>query len=165
MVKLPPPIPMLADHKKTMAYLMEMAGENAEEIAEVEEWGRQHQRRTKALRRFVAFLEQNDILVDDGKMRGIIAEFAVEQCFAIATKYGLDDMGYKFHNNRSGALTGDMPVALQAIGPLPTERQTGLFASPEDEAEFLDTVRYKDVFELGRMANAIVLTNKRRIYA
>ena len=45
------PNPMLADNERTVAYLMELAGEDREKIAEVEECGKERQGRIDTLRR------------------------------------------------------------------------------------------------------------------
>ena len=159
------PDPMLADNKKTVEYLKEIAGDDEDAIAEVEEWGVKRQKRIATLRKFVAFLEKNGILEENGqRMEWIVAEFTIEQCFAIATKYGLDDMGYEFYDSRSGALTGSIPIDLQAVMSVPVNPSTDLFESPEKAAEFLDAIRGKDVFELGKMAKPIVLTRERRAH-
>ncbi len=158
--------PMLADNEKTVAYLKGMVGEDKDKINEIEEWGARRLVRITALRKFVAFLAKNGILEEKGKrMEGIVAEFTIEQCFAIATKYGLDAVEYKFYDSQSGVLTGNMHVDLQAVLSVPIEPPTDIFKSDKEATMFLDAIRGKDVLELGKMAKSIVLTEKERIYA
>ena len=45
-----------------------------------------------------------------------------------------------------------------------TEPSTGLFASPKDEARFIETVRGKDTRELARMARPLVIEERWSIY-
>ena len=159
------PDPLLSDNKVTVAYLKEMAGDDRDAIAEIEEWGATRQKRIAILRKFIAFLEKNGILEENGqRMEEIIAEFTIEQCFAIATKYGLDDMGYEFRDSLSGTLTGNMHIDFQAVMSVPVEPPTDIFESPEQAARFLDAIRGKDVFELGKMAKSIVLTDDQRVF-
>ncbi len=163
--KVTHPDPMLADNDKTVAFLKEMVGEDEAKIAVIEEWGKKRQVRIEKLRRFVGLLEQNDLLRENGEeLTGIVRELAATQCFAIATKNGLVEMGYRFRDSRSGPLCAVLHLDLAAAMAASTEPSTGLFASPKDEARFIETVRGKDTRELARMARPLVIEERWSIY-
>ncbi len=154
---------VLDDNKRTVEFLLEEAGDDMERIAEVKKWGERRTRRIGMLRRFVG-LEKNGIFErHDGKMSGIIAEFATTQCLAIATTYGLDGMGYTFNDSESGPLCADLGIDLQAVEPAPADSPTGLFGSPKSESEFLEKIRGKDIYELGRIARLLVIDEEDRM--
>ena len=155
--------PMLADNKKTVAFLKEFAGEDEKKIKEIDEWGEKRQGRIDRLCHFVGLLEQNDILKEDGKeLSGIMREFAATQCFAIATAHNLDHMGYKFNDSQSGPICAALHLDFEAVKA--KKSPTSLFANPEDERRFLETVRGKDRRELGRMARSLVIKKRYRKY-
>ncbi len=155
---------MLTDNAKTVAYLMKIAGENREQVAEVEEWGKRRQGRIETLRRFVSLLEKNSVFErPDGRLNRVMEDFAITQCFAIATKHGLDDMEYEFSDTQSGPLCADLDLDLRAVEAAPTEPHAGLFESAEGEAKFLETIRGKDIYELGKMARLLVIHEEYRM--
>ncbi len=155
--------PMLADNEKTMEFAKGFAGEDKKKIAEIEEWGKRRQRRIDRLCHFVGLLEQNGILREDGKeLLGVVREFAIEQCFAIATAHNLDDMEYQFNDSQSGPLCAALDLDLAAVKA--EKPFTSPFANPEDEKRFLETVRGKSTRELGRMARPLVIEERDRIY-
>ncbi len=155
--------PMLADNEKTMEFLRGFVGGDKKKIAEIEEWGKRRQRRIDMLCQFVGLLEQNGILREDGKeLLGIVREFAIAQCFAIATAHNLDGMEYKFNDSQSGPLCAALNVDLAALKA--EKSPTSPFANPEDERRFLETVRGKNTRELGRMARPLVIEERDRIY-
>ncbi len=156
--------PMLADNEKTVAYLMEMAGDDKEKIAEVEEWGKRRQGHIETLRRFVGLLEQNGIFEQPkGRLNRVMEDFATAQCLAIATKNGLKEIDYMFTDSRFGPLCADLDLDLRAVEAASVESPTGLFESAELEAKFLETVRGKDIYELGRMARLLVIDERYRL--
>ncbi len=158
------PDPMLADNEKTVEFLIERAGDDRKKIAEIEEWGKRRQARIEMLCRLVGLLAKNGVFGRaDKRMNKVIEDFATTQCFAIGTRYGLDGMGYIFSDSQSGPLSADLSLDLQAVKDVQTESPTGLFASPGDEARFLEAVRGKDIYELGRMARLIVIDERCRI--
>ncbi len=155
---------VLDDNKKTVEFLLEEAGDDTERIAEVKKWGERRARRIGMLRRFVGLLEKNGIFErPDGKMMGIIAEFATTQCLAIATTYGLDGMGYTFNDSESGPLCADLGIDLQAVESASVDSPTGLFESPKNESEFLEKIKGKDIYELGRIARLLVIDEEDRM--
>ena len=157
------PDPMLADNKKTVAFLKEFAGEDEKKIKEIDEWGEKRQRRIDMLCHFVGLLEQNNILREDGKeLTRIVREFAIMQCFAIATAHNLDRMEYKFNDSQSGPLCAALHLDLAAVKA--KESPTSPFANPEDEKRFLETVRGVPHLRLGKMARPLVIKKIDRIY-
>ncbi len=159
------PDPLLADNQMTVAFLKERAGGNAKKIADIEAWGEARQRRVDALNRFTGLLESNGVYEQPGgRMSRITMEFATNVCFAIATKHGLDDMGYTFNDSESGPISANLYLDLQAVNPTRVESPTGLFASPENEEKFLQDIAGKDVYELGRLARTLVIEERYRIY-
>ena len=112
---------------------------------------------------FVGFLEQNKLLRKDGKeLVGIMREFAATQCLAIATAHNLDGMEYKFNDSQSGPICAALHLDFEAVKA--EKPPTSLFANPEDEKRFLETVRGKDRRELGRMARSLVIKKRYRKY-
>ncbi len=156
--------PMLADNEKTVEFIRGFVGEDEKKIAEIEEWGKRRQRRIDRLCHFVGLLEQNGILREDGKeLVGVMREFAATQCFAIATAHNLDGMEYQFNDSQSGPLCAAIHLDFAAVKAVPVESPTGLFANPEDERRFLETVRGKNPRELGRMARSLVIEERDRV--
>ncbi len=155
--------PMLADNEKTVEFIKGFAGGDEKQIAEIEEWGKRRQGRIDRLCLFVGFLEQNKLLRKDGKeLVGIMREFAATQCFAIATVHNLDGMEYKFNDSQSGPICAALHLDFEAVKA--KKPPTSLFANPEDEKRFLETVRGKDRRELGRMARSLVIKKRYRKY-
>ena len=158
------PDPMLADNEKTVAYLMELAGDNKEQIAEVAEWGKRRQGHINILRRFVGLLEKNGVFEQPkGRLNKVMEDFATTQCLAIATKNGLKEIDYAFADTQSGPLCADLDLDLRAVEAVDVESPTGLFESAELEAKFLETIRGKDIYELGRMARLLVIDERFRM--
>lgn len=156
------PEPMLADHETTMRVLTERAGNDEEALAEIKEWGERRERRLPALRRFVALLARNGI-VGPGTDR-VTRDFVVAQCYAIATKHGLDMMGYRYRDNQSGPLATLLDVDLHAVELDAAPPAGGLFEDPGGEREFLERVRGKSPAELGAMARDAVIPGRERLY-
>ncbi|MDD9813567.1 MAG: hypothetical protein OXU37_04790 [Thaumarchaeota archaeon] len=154
------PEPTLADHGATMAMLRKRAGNDEAALAEVEEWGQRRERRLPVLRRFVALLGRHGIIGPD--THRIERNFVVIQCFAIATRHGLDMMDYRYRDSRSGPLTALMGVDLHAV-ELGEGETAGLFPTGHDERAFLERVRGKSYDELGRMARDAVIPERERL--
>ncbi|MDD9803026.1 MAG: hypothetical protein OXU53_10830 [Deltaproteobacteria bacterium] len=154
------PEPTLADHGATMAMLRKRAGGDEAALAEVEEWGRRRERRLPVLRRFVALLAEHGIIGPD--THRIDRNFVVIQCFAIATRHGLDMMDYRYRDSRSGPLTALMGVDLHAV-ELGEGETAGLFPDAASERAFLDEIAEKDDEELGRMARDAVIPGRERL--
>ena len=160
------PDPMLADNKKTVEFLIEDArakGKEAE-IPGIKEWGQRRRGRIERLQRFAGLLKRNGVYDGTGAEAKPIEDFVTTQCFAIATKYGLDGMGYRFLDSESGPLSADLGLDLQAVTPEATASPVGIFGTPAEEEGFLAAVRGKDKYELGRMARPIVIEERHRIY-
>lgn len=154
------PAPELADHGATMEMLRRKAGGDEKSLAEVEEWGRRRERRLPVLRRFVALLGRHAII--DGDTYRPTRDFVVKQCFAIATKYGLDMMDYRYNDSESGPLASLMSVDLHAV-ELSGAGTGGLFPDAASERAFLEAVRGKSNAYLGRMARDAVIAEEDRI--
>ena len=159
------PDPVLADNQKTVELLIKSADGDMARISEINEWGVARQNRIDMLCRFAGLLEKHGIIGGDGKMSKIMTDFVTTQCFAIATRHGLDGMEYEFNDSESGPLSSDLNIDLQAVEPTPVVSPTGLFDAPENELRFLDAVRGKNVHELGGMARLCVIDERYRIYA
>ena len=143
-----------------MAMLRKRAGGDEAALAEVEEWGRRRERRLPVLRRFVALLAEHGIIGPD--THRIDRNFVVIQCFAIATRHGLDMMDYRYRDSRSGPLTALMGVDLHAV-ELGEGETAGLFPDAASERAFLDEIAEKDDEELGRMARDAVIPGRERL--
>ncbi len=156
--------PMLADNEKTVAFLIERAGDDRVKIAEIEEWGKRRQARIETLCGFVGLLANNGVF---GPCRQEdeqgIEDFATTQCLEIATKNGLKKIDYAFADTQSGPLCADLDLDLRAVEAVDVESPTGLFESAELEAKFLDIIRGKDIYELGRMARLLVIDERFRM--
>ena len=154
---------MLADNEKTVAFLKEMIGEDNDKIKEIDDWGEKRQMRIDRLCHFVGLLEQNNMLREDGKeLTGIVRELAITQCFAIATAHNMDNMGYRFHDSKSGPLCAVLHLDLAAVRA--KKSPTSPFANPEDEKRFIKAIRGKSTRELARMARPLVIEERDRIY-
>ena len=154
------PEPTLADHGATMRMLRERAGGDAKALACAEEWGRKRARRLPILRRFAALLAEHGIVGPD--THRIERDFVVAQCLAIATKHGLDKMGYWYLDGRLGPLASLLDIDLHAV-ELDGTDPGSLFPTESDEREFLERVRGKTYGELGRMAREIVIPERERL--
>jgi len=152
---------MLADHETTMRVLTERAGGDEKALAEIKEWGEKRERRLPMLRRFVALLGRNGI-VGPGTDR-VTRDFVVAQCYAIATKHGLDMMGYRYRDNQSGPLATLLDVDLNAVELDAADRER-VFPTDAGEREFLERVRGKGPAELGAMARDAVIPERERLY-
>jgi len=155
------PEPTLADHKATMAMLMEDAGDDPDAQREVTEWGERRERRLPALRRFAALLHRNGII--DDKMSRVHRNFMIVRCFALATKHGMDMLGYTWLDSESGPLSAPMKIDLHAVEPADGGDGSGLFPGEAEERAFLAEVAGKTDLELGRMARPVVIPEHRRI--
>jgi len=155
------PEPTLADHEATMRMLRERAGGDKHALAEAEEWGERRQKRLPTLRRFVALLGRNGIIVPETDRAE--RDFVVAQCYAIATRHGLGMMGYRYRDSQSGPLATLLDVDLNAVetdAAGARERVSPGF----DEAAFLAEVAGKGHAELGRMARDAVISDRERLY-
>jgi len=155
------PEPTLADHGATMAMLRQKAGNDEQALAEVEEWGRNRERRLPVLRRFVALLGRHGIVGHE--MRRVDRNFVVAQCYAIATGHGLDMMDYKYRDSRSGPLASLMSIDLHAVELDAPAATDGLFPDTVAEGAFLEDVKGKGHDELGRMAREAVIPERERM--
>jgi len=155
------PEPTLADHEKTMAMLRERARGDPKALAEAEEWGRNREKRLPRLRRFVALLGRHRIIVPD--MDRADRDFVVAQCFAIATRHGLDMMGYRYRDSQSGPLATLLDVDLNAV-ELDAAEGASAFSDASEEAAFLAEVAGKGYDELGSMARDAVIPERERLY-
>lgn len=156
-----PPDPELADHDETMKMLRARAGGDPKALAEAEEWGRRRERRLPVLRRFAALLHRNGVI--DAGMDRLDRDFAITQCYAIATRHGLDMMDYEYNDWESGPLASLMDIDLHAVeldGAAPPD---GLFSDAAVERAFLDEVAGRDLDELGRMAREAVIPERERV--
>ena len=154
------PEPTLADPEATMRMLRERAGGDAKALACAEEWGRKRARRLPILRRFAALLARHGIVGPDTNR--IERDFVVAQCLAIATRHGLDKMGYWYLDGRLGPLASLLDIDLHAV-ELDGTDPGSLFPTDADEREFLERVRGKTYGELGRMAREIVIPERERL--
>ena len=154
------PEPTLADPEATMAMLREKAAGDAKALARAEEWGQKRARRLPILRRFAALLAEHGIIGPDTNR--IDRNFVVAQCFAIATKHGLDKMDYWYLDGRLGPLASLMSIDLHAV-ELDGTAPGSLFPTDVDEREFLERVRGKSYDELGRMARDAVIPERERL--
>lgn len=154
------PEPTLADHKATMEMLRSSANGDPKALAEIEEWGQSRERRLPVLRRFVALLGRHGI-VDSGTNR-VIRDFVVAQCYAIATRHGLDMMGYVYRDSQSGPLAALMCIDLNAV-ELDGTDPGSLFPDAGAERAFLGDVRGKGRAELGSMAREAVIPEPERM--
>ncbi len=154
-----PEIP-LDNHEETMRALRESAGNDEKALAEAEEWGRRRQERLPRLRRFVALLGRHGIVGPETDR--IERDFVVAQCYAIATRHGLDMMGYTYLDSQSGPLASLLDIDLYAV-ELDGEDHGKVFQSDADEREFLARVRGRSHAELGRMARDAVIPERERM--
>jgi len=154
------PEPTLADHEATMAMLRKRAGDDEKALAEAEEWGRDRERRLPVLRRFVALLGRHGIV--GGETHRVDRDFVVAQCYAIATRHGLDMMGYTYLDSQSGPLAAMLGIDLHAV-ELDGKDQGRVFPTDADEREFLEKVKGKGYAELGRMARDAVIPERERL--
>jgi len=155
------PEPTLADHRATMKMLLEDAGDDPVAQREVREWGERRERRLPALRRFAALLHRNGII--DDSMSRVHRDFMIVQCFALATRHGLDMMGYTWLDSESGPLSAQMRIDLHAVEPADGGDGSGLFPGEAEERAFLEEVAGKGDLELGRMARPVVIPERERI--
>ena len=155
------PEPTLADHGATMKMLRARAGNDEQALIEIREWGRRRERRLPVLRAFAALLRRHG-LVAAGTGR-VDRDFVVAQCFAIATKHGLDMMDYEYRDSQSGPLAALMMIDLHAVGLDATAPTDGLFPDVASERAFLEEVAGKDLGELGRMARDAVIPELERM--
>ena len=155
------PEPTLADHGATMKMLREGAGGDEQALAEIEEWGRRRERRLPVLRSFAALLRRHGLVVA-GTDR-VTRDLVVAQCFAIATKHGLDMMGYEYRDSRSGPLAALMEIDLHAVGLDAAAPTDCLFPDAASERAFLGEVAGKDRAGLVRMARDAVIPELERM--
>ncbi|MDD9842845.1 MAG: hypothetical protein EB824_05130 [Thaumarchaeota archaeon S15] len=153
------PEPTLADPEATMRMLREKAGGDEKALAEAEEWGRNRARRLPILRRFAALLARHGIVGPDTNR--IDRDFVVAQCLAIATRHGLDTMGYWYRDSQSGPLASLLDIDLHAV-ELDGADPGSLFPDGGEQA-FLGEVRGKGHDELGRMARDAVIPGRERL--
>ena len=152
--------PELADHEATMKMLREGAGGDEDALAEIEEWGRNRERRLPVLRAFVALLGRHGI-IDAGTHR-FIRDFVVAQCFAIATRHGLDMMDYEYSDSESGPLASLMCIDLHAV-ELDAPAPASPFPDAASERAFLAEIAGKNHDTLGRMARDAVIGEDERM--
>ena len=152
--------PELADHGATMAMLRKGANGNKKALAEIEEWGRNRERRLPVLRAFVALLGRHGV-IDAGTHR-FIRDFVVAQCFAIATRHGLDMMDYDYSDSESGPLASLMSIDLHAV-ELDGSCTASPFPDAASERAFLAEIAGKDHDTLGRMARDAVIGEDERM--
>jgi len=155
------PEPTLADHGDTMKMLLEDAGDDPVAQRGVIEWGDRRERRLPSLRRFAALLHRNGII--DGTMSRVHRDFMIVQCFALATKHGMDMMRYTWLDSESGPLSAPMKIDLHAVEPADGGDGSGLFPGEAEERAFLAEVAGKSDLEMGRMARPVVIPEHRRI--
>jgi len=141
--------------------LLEDAGDDPAAQRRVKEWGQGRERRLPVLRRFAALLHRNGII--DGKMSRIHRDFMIAQCFALATRHGMDMVGYTWRDSESGPLSAPMKIDLHAVEPADGGDGSGLFPGEAEERAFLDEVAGKSDLELGRMARPVVIPEQERI--
>ncbi|RNJ73454.1 MAG: hypothetical protein EB824_02460 [Thaumarchaeota archaeon S15] len=154
------PAPELADHDVTMAMLRKRAGEDPDALAEVEEWGRRRVGRLAVLRRFAALLGRGGIL--GGEADRVTRDFVIEQCFAIATRHGLDMMDYEYDDSDTGPISTLMGIDLHAVELDGTETASP-FPDEASERAFLAEVAGKGHGTLGRMARDAVIPDRARV--
>lgn len=156
------PAPELADHDVTMAMLRERAGDDPDALAEVEEWGQRRVRRLEVLRGFAA-LRRSGVM--SGELDRVDRDFVVEQCFAIATRHGLDIMDYEYNDSDTGPISSLMGVDLHAVRLDCTGDTDGLFPDASSESAFLEEVRDAGHDRLARMARDAVIPDRTRLVA
>lgn len=144
-----------------MAMLREGARGDEAALAEIEEWGRRREGRLPALRRFVALLGRHGTIGPD--MHRLDRDFVVAQCLAIATRHGLDMMGYRCRDSQSGPLAALMDIDLQAVELDAGAPAGGLFPDDGAEREFLAEVAGRGDEEPGRMARKAVIPELERM--
>ena len=155
------PSPTLADHEATMRMLLEDAGDDPAKQKKAREWGERRARRLPQLRRFAALLHRNGVI--DGTMSRVHRDFMITQCFALATRHGMDMMGYTWRDHVSGPLSAPMTIDLHAVEPEDGGDGGGLFPGGAEERAFLEEVAGKGDLELGRMARPVVIEERHRI--
>jgi len=158
--QIPPP-PELADHGETMKMLRSRAGDDPKALAEAEEWGRRRERRLPVLRGFAALLHKSGVI--NAGMDRINRDFAIAQCYAIATRHGLDIMDYEYNDWESGPLASLMDIDLPAVELGGAAPHDGLFPDAAAERAFLEEVAGKNLDELGLMAREAVIPERERV--
>jgi len=154
------PAPELADHGATMSMLREQAGGDAGALEEVEEWGRRREERLGVLHRFAALLGRGGVI--GGGMDRVERDFAIEQCFAIATRHGMDMMDYEYNDSDTGPISALMGIDLHAV-ELGDQDPGRLFPDAASERAFLAEVSGRGDEELARMARDAVIPERARV--
>ena len=155
------PEPTLADHGATMAMLRKRAGNDEAALREIREWGQRRERRLPVLREFARLLHGAGIIGEN--MDRADRDYAIAQCYAIATGHGLDMMDYEYRDWESGPLASLMSIDLHAIEPDGDGAAGDIFPDAASERAFLEEVRGVDLDGLGRMARDAVIPGRERV--
>ena len=155
------PEPTLADHGATMAMLRKRAGNDEAALREIREWGQRRERRLPVLREFARLLHGAGIIGEN--MDRADRDYAIAQCYAIATSHGLDMMDYVYHDAVSGPLASLMSIDLHAVEPDGAGATEDLFPDEASEQAFIKKVKNVDLDDLGPMARAAVIPERERV--
>jgi len=155
------PEPTLANPEATLEMLRSRAGGDPAALEEIEEWGERRQKRLPVLRGFARLLHRAGII--DDEMDRADRDYAIAQCYAIATSHGLDMMDYVYHDAVSGPLASLMSIDLHAVEPDGAGATEDLFPDEASEQAFIKKVKDVDLDDLGPMARAAVIPERERV--
>lgn len=155
-----PPDPDLANHQATMAMLKERAGGDPAALEEIEEWGCRREKRLPVLSGFAQLLARHGVI--NKEMDRADRDYVIAQCYAIATKHGLDMMDYVYNDAISGPLASLMSIDLHAV-EIGDPCAENLFPTSAKEQAFLEEVKDVPLVELGRMAREAAIAPRDRV--